>query len=172
MKSGVTTLIKTVLFAMTVLMLTQPLSAAEKAVGIRVGYATRNDCPLAGLSFQYTLKPHFRIAPSADYLFRHHGTDAFAFNLNAQFPIALTPAGRCRFYPLVGLAYYNWSHHNAEDLDLHRDVTSHTIRMGLNAGAGFEVLCTPTLKLSLEGKAALMKSYSEGVFNIGIAYVF
>lgn len=170
--SSVKSLIRIGLFAVLMLIQWQPLRAAEKSVGVRVGYATRNDCPLAGLSFQYSLSPHFRLAPSADYLFRHHGTDAFAFNLNAQFPLSLSSNNKWRFYPLVGLAYYNWSHHYAEDVDYHKDVTSHTTRLGLNAGAGFEVMCTSTLKLSVEGKAALMKSYSEGVFNFGISYVF
>lgn len=160
------------LLAVSAMMLPQTASAAEKAVGVRAGYATRNECPLAGLSFQYAFSQHFRLAPSADYLFRHHGTDAFAFNLNAQFPISLSENQSWRFYPFTGLCYYNWSHHGVGNVNNHKDVTEHTTRLGLNAGAGIEVMCTPTLKLSLEGKLSLMKSYTGGVFNLGIAYVF
>lgn len=170
--TSVKTLLKTAMFAVSALMLSQPVIAAEKAVGIRAGYATRNDCPLAGLSFQYSFSQHFRLAPSADYMFRHHGTDAFAFNINAQFPIALSANDAWRFYPLAGVGYCNWSHHGIEDAGSNKDVTEHTTRLGLNAGAGIEFMCTPTLKLSLEGKYNLMKSYSGGVFNLGIAYVF
>ena len=164
--------LQTLLLGVLIVSCSQTTTAAEKAVGIRAGYSTRNTCPLAGLSFQYTFTPHFRLAPSADYMFRHHGTDAFAFNINAQFPIVLSAGNTWRFYPLAGVAYCNWNHHTVSDDDAHRDVSTHTTRFGINVGAGVEYMCTSTLKLSLEGKYNMVKSFSAGVFNVGIAYVF
>ena len=35
-----------------------------------------------------------------------------------------------------------------------------------------EYYCTQSLKISIEGKFSLVKSYNSGVFNIGIGYVF
>lgn len=148
------------------------INAAEKAVGVRVGYSTRNECPLAGLSFQYSFSKHFRLAPAADYMFRHHGVDAFIFNINTQYPFALTANDRWRVYPIAGISYCNWNRHVSDAENTGKDVSLHTTRFGANLGVGLEYFCTPTLKLSVEGKYNMVKSYSAGMFNLGIAYVF
>ena len=74
----------------------------EKSLGLAGGFNTANDGAVAGVFFQYSFSGHFRLAPSADYVFRHRGIDGLHVNLNCQFPIGVG-SGRFDVYPLVGL---------------------------------------------------------------------
>lgn len=150
-------------------------SAGDNAFGLRLGFATRNSAPVAGLWFQHSFNSHFRLSPTADYYFRSNHTDALALNCNAQFPFAL---GQSRFqvYPFAGLNYTSWNLHHVDSAGKSDatpdDVTTRLNRFGINAGAGLEYQVTPTLKLNLEAKATLIKAYSSGCFTIGIGYCF
>lgn len=143
----------------------------QTSVGVKAGFITRNSSPVAGLSLQYGFSNRFRIAPNAEYIFRHHGVDAFAFNLDAHFPITSPAHPKVTFYPLAGLSYTNWSHRTV-DPETDDDVTNRKSRLGLNFGAGLEYYFTSSLKVSVEAKFNWVKSYSAGVFTAGIAYVF
>lgn len=149
---------------------TASTQAGEKTIGLRTGYNTRAHAPIAGLFFQYRFSDHFGIAPNVDYYFRYNNADALSLNVNTHFPISLTQTGKVSFYPLAGLNYTSWNyHHNQIESD---DVSSRISRLGLNAGAGVEFRATPTLKLSAEAKATLIKQYSSGSFTVSIGYIF
>lgn len=149
-------------------------SARENSMGVRLGYNTRNSSPAAGLWFQHEFTRHFRLAPNVDYIFRHDNTDALSFNCNAQFPFRFGQYEAFAVYPLAGLNYTSWNYHHddnpaVEGVD---DVTSRNNRFGFNAGAGLEYRVTPTLKLALEAKGTLVKSYSSATITLSIGYIF
>ncbi len=142
----------------------------EKALGLRAGYNGRNTSGLAGIMFQYAFSSHFRIAPNADYVFRHDGTDAFSVSINTHYPLYFGSYRRFDVYPLAGVNFISWNHriNNSDGID----TSSRTSDLGLNIGGGMEFYCTPTLKICFEGKFNWVKNYNSGVFNLGIAYVF
>lgn len=144
----------------------------EKSLGPRIGYASKNQSAMAGLVFQYAFSSHFRIAPEIGYIFRHKDMDAFTFDINAHVPFGFT-GEKVAFYPLAGLNYSSWSrHYHREELADHDDVSTRTARFGMNLGAGFELRCSESLKLSLEAKYCLMKGYTTAVIGAGISFVF
>ena len=154
-----------------------PLSApaatrGKKSVGIRAGYTTGNSSAVAGLYFQYAFSERFRIAPDADYTFRHEGTDAFSINLNAHVPFDLGTSRRWEVYPLAGLNYTSWNIHRRSSLRDNDDSKSRVDRLGFNAGAGIGFHATPTLKFALEGKYRWTRHYNSGVFTLSIGYMF
>lgn len=149
-----------------------PESGAETTVGVRAGYNTRSESPVAGLLFQYSFSDHVRIAPNADYYFRNNDLDALSISCNMEFPFALSSTGNAALYPLAGLNYSSWNYHLDKTGEEFNDVSTRVGRLGLNVGAGFEYKVTRTLKLSVEAVANLMKSYSSGSFTASIAYVF
>ena len=142
----------------------------QKTLGLRTGYNTRNDSPLAGISFSYQFSDHVRIAPNADYVFRHNNTDAFSLNCNMHFPWKLG-ALPMNIYPLIGANYTQWSMHHA-DIAVSDDTSSRINRFGLNLGGGVEWYATSTFKVAAEGKFGWLKDFNTGVISIGIAYVF
>ncbi len=150
----------------------------QKSVGLRGGFTTRNTTATAGLYFSYRVSEHFRLAPKMDYVFRHHGTDAFSFNFDAEMPISLSPANdKVLFYPIAGINYTTMSSHTSSNdpllpSDVSDDSSQRVNRFGLNLGAGIEYFATPTLRLALEGKCSLIKQYTGGYFTISIGYVF
>ena len=147
--------------------------ADEKTFGIRVGYNTRTEAPLSGLFFQYGFSTHFRVSPNLDYYFRHNDVDALSFNCNVHIPFKLSNSGVTAIYPLAGLNYSAWSHHyEGNELKNNNDVTMRQTRVGLNLGGGFEIYASPTLKVSIEAKATLIKAYSSGSFTASIGYIF
>ncbi len=144
----------------------------EKSLGPKIGYASKNKSAVAGLVFQYAFSEHFRLAPELGYIFRHDNLDAFQFDINAHMPFSFT-GEKVAFYPLAGLNYSSWSHHfDRSELLETDDVSTRTSRFGLNLGAGFDLRCTKTLKLTLEAKYTLMKGYSNTAITAGISYVF
>lgn len=145
----------------------------EKTLGVRTGYVTRNNSADIGLYFQYTFSEYFRLQPAADMIFRHNGRDAFTFDLNAQFPIAIG-SEKFSLYPFAGLNYSSWNYNrNTLDDDGIQIVTnSRTNGLGANLGAGFDLNVSPTLKLSLEGEYTFVKRNSGVRILVGIGYVF
>ena len=98
--------------------------------------------------------------------------DAFTFDINAHIPFGFT-GEKVAFYPLAGLNYSSWNtHFIPQDMIEGDDVSSRTSRFGLNMGAGFELRCSATLKLTLEAKYCLIKDYSSAMIAAGISFVF
>ncbi len=140
----------------------------EKSFGIRGGYNTRNQSPVAGLDFTYSFSRNFRLGANIDYVFRHKNTDAFGINLNAHFTVLR--AARFTVYPLAGVSYTSWQFKH--DMVNSADSSTRSDYLGVNVGAGADYRITSTLKLNLEGKYDVMKHHSTGVFTFGIAYCF
>lgn len=141
----------------------------QKSFGPKVGYITRNNSVLAGLSFDYAFSRHVRIAPAISLAFRNNDRDALLVDIDMHFPIATWKTSD--IYPLVGVTYNSWGRHNIEP-DSHDDVTSHQNSFGLNMGAGWEIRLSNSLKLGIEGKYTLIKHNPNGQFAARIAYVF
>lgn len=144
--------------------------AGNMSLGLRTGYVSRNTTAAAGLYFQYRFTDHFRLAPSADYVFRHNNKDALMLNVDAQVPFSLG-TGKVALYPLAGLNFSAWNHHEMAD-DSNDDVTTRVSRFGFNVGAGAELYATSTLKFALEGKFIGVKGHSCGEVTVSIGYIF
>lgn len=153
------------------------ISKGEKSLGPKIGYVSRNKSAIAGLVFQYAFSQHFRIAPEISYIFRHNNYDASTVDINAHIPFGFT-GEKVAFYPLAGINYSSWSHHfrdngsESSEIIESKDVSTRTARFGLNVGAGFDMRCSETLKLSLEAKYIIIKGYTTAVICAGISYVF
>lgn len=159
------------------LSITAPAMAerGNKSVGLHAGFTTTHDAPVAGLYFQYRFTGHFRLSPSIDYSFRHNHTDAYALNINADFPFALGNDSPFNIYPLAGVNFTSWNVHYPsarQGEELTDDSSTRTNRVGLNVGAGVEYFATPTLKFALEGKYAYIKHFDGGFVTLSIGYVF
>lgn len=142
----------------------------QKSFGLQAGYVSRNTSVFTGLCFEYAFSRHVRLAPQVGVVFRHNNLDAFCIDMDVQFPIAIKQSA-WTFYPLVGAAFNSWGRHDI-DPESSDDVTTHTTCFGLNAGAGFEVMCTDALKLSLQGRYTLVKHLPGAQVLAGIAFVF
>lgn len=150
------------------------IEKGEKTFGVRTGYVSRNRSADAGLYFQYTFSNHFRLAPAADLVFRHHDRDAFLIDLNAHVPFAISEQ-EFTLYPLAGVNYSSWNRHYPPEHDEDRyndDVSTRTNRFGVNLGAGFDVKVSSTLKITLEASYTLVKSNCALRVLAGIGYVF
>ncbi len=142
----------------------------ETSFGPKVGYVSRNNSATAGLVFQYSLSSVVRIAPELGVIFRHENLDGLAADINVHFPFGFA-GGKASVYPLVGANFTSWGRHGI-DPETHDDVTSHSNQFGINMGAGLELRCTHSLKLSLEGRYTLMRHYPTAFVTAGIAFVF
>lgn len=143
----------------------------EKSFGPKLGYISHNKSAVAGLVFQYNLSNMLRISPEASVAFRHNNQDAFMLDLNFETPFSFSDAGNVDLYPLAGVAFCSWASHGVEPIDL-KDVTTHTNRLGVNLGAGFDLQCSSTLKVNIEARYTIVKSYSGIVATAGISYLF
>ncbi len=149
------------------------IQKGEKSFGPKIGYVSHNKSAVAGLVFQYTFSQPLRISPEIGCAFRNNDEDAFLVDLNFHVPFGIVDSEKVAIYPLAGLAFNSWSRHGvkpdeADDVD----VTTHTNRFGANLGAGFDLRCSSTLRLNLEAKYTLIKSYSALYLTAGISYVF
>lgn len=143
--------------------------AAEKSLGVSLGYLTKNHSCIGGLHFDYRVARPLRLALDAQYAFRHKGTDAYDFNFNVEVPFTFS---RVTVYPLIGLGLWCW---NKADYDpvTDDDVTHRDTRMAFNLGAGVDYRIKPSLKLTLRGMSSMMTHhYTTGVIQMGIAFVF
>lgn len=145
----------------------------DKTFGVQSGYVSRNKSALVGITFQCGISDHFRLAPSAECIFRHDDRDAFQINLDAHFPFSFT-GDRAALYPIAGLNYSSWNRHSTEidDNQISKDVSTRSGYMGLNAGCGFEFKASSTLKLNIEARYSLVKSNSSAQISVGIGYMF
>lgn len=140
----------------------------SKSVGLRGGYNTRNESGTAGLYFQYRFTKRFRLATDVDYVFRNKGIDGLLIDINAHVPFDFA-GGRFGIYPLAGINYSTWSHHNTGE---NGSDTSRKKRFGLNFGGGVDMHVTPSLRLFAEGKYTWVKHADCGAVCIGIGYCF
>lgn len=146
------------------------LRRGEKSFGPRVGYVGKNNSVSAGLVFQYSLSRRVRLAPEASVIFRNKDMDALSVALNVHVPFGFEN-DKVALYPLAGVEYVSWTRHTY-DSQADKDVTSHSNRFGADVGAGVELRCTSSLKLSLEGRYTFVKSYSTTQVSLGISYIF
>lgn len=166
---GLKTIVVICLMAVSAIF-TPSAAAGESSFGPHIGYVSRNESAIAGVTFQYSFSQHVRIAPSADIIFRHRDKDGLMVNIDMQFPYSLTGT-RVAFYPLIGVNYTSWGLHD-HDFDHAKDVTTHLNRLGFNAGAGLDIRCTSSLKLGLEARYTLMHRYPTAAVLASIAFVF
>lgn len=129
-------------------------------LGISGGYATHNHSGYAGVYFQYTFKPHIRIAPEIDYVFRNHESSAVKIDCDMQFPFRLTRG--FNIYPLAGLTFNAWNNVNSRS----------ECRFGADVGAGFDLYMTGNLKIDIQAKYSFLKDVSGAYVGLGIGYVF
>ena len=160
------------------LMLLTPLAASaqfergEKCVGAKLGYVDKNNSASMGLVFQYSFSRHLRVAPEIGCVFKHKNMDAFTIDFNFHTPFTFT-GEKAALYPLAGLNYSSWNRTMPRELvDEIDDITTRTSRFGLNLGAGFELRCSRTLKLGIEAKYTLIKSYCGACLAAMVCYVF
>ncbi len=146
------------------------LTPGEKSLGPKLGYVSHNSSCVAGLVFQYTVSEHFRLVPEISCVFRNKGQDALLLDLNAHVPFGVG-SPKAWLYPVAGLSFNSWATHALEEINSD-DVTSHINRFGVNVGAGFELRCSDALKLNIEAKYTLIKSYSATYVTAGISYIF
>lgn len=150
-----------------------PVSAqsdrGKLSFGPKLGYISRNESALAGLSFDCALSNIFRLATSIGTAFRHEDLDAFIFEMDAHFTVC--NAGQWGVYPLVGMAYNSWGRHDV-DIIASDDVSTHTNCLGLNAGAGLELYCSNNLKLGFEAKYTLIRHFPNASAAFRLAYIF
>lgn len=168
-------MIKRLLLALMVALVATGASAriltGEKSFGPKLGYVSHNHSAVAGLVFQYNISTLLRLSPEIGVAFRHYDQDALLIDLNLEMPLTFTDGDKAALYPLVGVAFSSWAHHMHLPEDS-KDVTSHANRLGANIGAGFDFKCNQTLKLNIEAKYTIVKSYSSFLATVGIAYLF
>lgn len=171
--------------AVAVTTLCGPLTAradryrGEKTLGVCVGYNTSNKRPLAGAQFSYRFNRLLRLTPSVEYVFRNNGLDALMLDLDMEFVFPLAQ-GRCDIYPLAGLNFSSWNYHPSTPPSLPRvgnlpstdDVSSRVSRFGLNAGAGFGVNITRSLRLSVTAAYTFIEEFHGANITAGIHYRF
>lgn len=151
-----------------------PLAASAQTdhstFGVQTGYTSKNSSAIAGLFFQQRLNETWRIAPEVGCVFRHQNLDALTVDINMHY-IFDFGSETIGIYPLAGLDFSAWSVHPFS-LDAEKDVTTRKSKLGLNVGAGFEYLASPTLKLKAEWKYTLTSHFSTCVVSAGIGYMF
>ncbi len=112
-------------------------------------------------------------------MFRNDGLDALMLNLNMEFVFPLAQ-GRCDIYPLAGINFSSWNYHNLDSylppdgaaLTPTNDVSSRVSRFGLNAGAGFGVNISGSLRLSASATYTFIKKFHGANIALGIHYRF
>lgn len=140
----------------------------EKTISLAAGFAGYNTSALAGLEFTYRFSRHFRLAPSANYIFRHKGKDALTLNLNAHVPFEASRL--LEVYPYAGINYSSWNfHHNASETD---DVTTRKSRFGVNIGAGANLRLSGNLRIGIAADYVLIKHFSGAEIFAKIGYQF
>lgn len=155
-----------------------PLSfAREKTFGLRGGYVSRNQSGLAGLCLTYRVNNYFRLAPSANYIFRHHGRDAFTLAADGQFLFDI-PASSVTIYPIAGISYWVWNIRNLpsgirpEPDASFNDVTTRHSRFALDFGAGWQYKVSSTMSLTINVSYSLMHHTPSWISTAGISYIF
>lgn len=138
---------------------TQNIYKGEHTVGVLAGYNSRTESAIAGAYFQYRFNKYLRISPDFQYAFSNNGYSSYEINGNFHVPFAL--GVKANIYPLTGISYQSLKTGPITDN-----------RLGLNLGAGAELMATSTLKLSLQGKYTLLKEDSNAGITISLGYLF
>ncbi len=148
--------------AIFALVATLPAAAqrGEKTLGIAGGFASYNNGGKASVFFQYSFSQRVRLAPEIGYVFRNEGKSGFIIDVDVHIPFRL--AKGIGIYPLVGLAFNDWSYVG----------DGHNSRVGFNFGGGLDFYMTSTLKLNVQGKYSAMNDTGGGFIQMGIGYVF
>lgn len=172
MKSRKIATVLMAIFAILTFSLPQEASAkrGDKSLGVSGGFNSYNNSGIAGLKFTYDFASHVRIAPSAEYTFRHNNYDAFTFNLDMQFPWQLT-GSTVSVYPIAGFNFTRWTYSEFSP-ELDNDISRRFDRIGLNLGGGIGWHVTGAMKLTLEGQYSFLRQYGHALIRAGIAYSF
>lgn len=143
----------------------------EKTLGLFVGYNTYNREPVAGAQFTYRFNRLLRLSPSVDYIFRRHGVDALAIDLNMDFLFPLSH-GKIALYPYAGITYASWNYHGAAVDPEFNETSSRISRFGLNLGGGLDMNLTRSLRLSVKAGYTVIKEFHGANITAGIHYIF
>lgn len=146
------------------------VSASNSAVSLRTGYISRHETASAGLSFRYRFTPRFALAPSIDYIFRHHDYDGLMLNVDGHFLLPFSTE-KVEFYPLAGVNFSSWSNYMG-DSGVEDDTTRRVSRWGVNVGAGAALNITRSFRLGIEAKYIGVKSNSSAALTFSIGYNF
>lgn len=140
----------------------------EMEAGGKLGYVSENKSASITAFYHYTFSSHFRLSPEIGYTFRNNDKEAFTFDVNAHVPFSFT-GEKVSFYPLAGLNFSSWTtHFSSPEFG---SASKHRSRFGVNLGAGFELSCSSRIKLLIEAKYCLIKSYSSAQIAAGVSYV-
>lgn len=137
----------------------------EKSLGIMGGYNTHAKSAVAGIFFQYRFNSWLRIAPDIEYIIQHNNVSSYTFNVDMHFP--LLGNQRANVYPLAGVSYQSWRLKNNGN---NENFTNNNL--GIDAGAGFELKITPTLKFFMQGKYTFIKQNPSTNLVLGLGYAF
>lgn len=153
----------------------------EKTLGLKVGYNTYNVRPVAGVQFSYRFNRWLRISPDIEYVFRNHGVDALAVDVNVHFlfPVA---GSRLNLFPLIGGNFSSWNFHPDKHV-YHaaggndgkwetNDVSTRSSKFGLNVGAGMDFSVSGSLSLSVSGVYTVIERFHGANIMAGIHYRF
>lgn len=172
MRSIKNTIIRLVISAAIVIISSAGVSAqvtkGEMEIGGKLGYVSENESASLAAFYRYSFSRHFRISPEIGCTFRNNDKDAFTIDVNAHIPFNFT-GERVAFYPLAGLNFSSWTTHFS-----HPEFGSssrHRSRFGVNLGAGFELRCSSRIKVMIEAKYCLIKSYSSTQIAAGVCYI-
>lgn len=159
--------------ATTVLLIgsSTPASAqrGRTVIGLETGYASLNTSAYAGVYLRYSFSRVFALRPQFDFVIRHHGRDAFMFNIDSNICVPLRNQ-RYSVYGILGAGFTSWNYLNSED----EAVPGHEryAAIGFDVGAGASMDVTPTLRLALEVKGNLVARRSTALAGISIGYIF
>lgn len=142
----------------------------EKTLALRGGYIGYNESATAGLEFTYRFSRLFRLAPSLDYVFRHHDTDALIIDLDAQFLFPFS-GDRMAFFPYAGPKYASWTLHPGGSRESN-DVSSRRSRLGIDAGVGIEANITPVFRIGISGGYTFIKYFHGFDAALTLSYRF
>lgn len=134
--------------------------SGKAVLGIMGGFASYNSSGYASVYFQYRFASHVRIAPEIGCVFRNHDKSALLINADMHFPFRLSRG--FNIYPLAGLTFNNWSERSNGNM----------LRLGADAGAGFDLYFTDNLKMNIQAKYSIMKDCSGTYVGLGLGYIF
>ena len=162
----------------------------ETSAGINLSYGTEHLALGIGVKGQYGITDAIRAEASFDYFLKKDGLSMWDINLNAHYLFSVS--NKFKVYPLVGVAFTNWSsdfegldYSDYEDYSMkysrvdsddddegYEDDSSSSSKFGINIGAGLQYCLTDKLSVNLEGKYQIISDFDQPIFSIGLAYKF
>ncbi len=172
MKTRILSVIIAVIIALCVNTASAQLSAGEFAVQANLGYMSKISSATGAVGFNYAITKGLRIAPEIGGVFRNKHQDAFTADFNFHFPFSFATS-LAALYPLVGVNYTAWTHHveSSADDEFGGGDSCHR-RLGLNAGAGFDLKVNSNIMLFAEAKYCIISDYASRQIAFGAAYIF